>query len=521
MKHTTQKCILPLVLALFCLLLTGCWSNDPLEEGNVLDGLIGAEGISGNQEDNEDISLTSFALPILSGESLDPLTCSDGIQQMLLPLLYEGLFELDEQFEPQPVLCTDYSHSEDFTVWTFTVRSAVFSDGTALSAEDVVSSLQRAKSSARYSARLAAVSSIRTEDSRIVITLSEGNNRLPALLDIPITSRSSIGSATPVGTGPYCYTADENGNASLVKNGNWWKGDALPVDTIPLRTAENEAALSYLFSSHEIQMLLTDYTGDTPVSYKGNISVTDALTTTMQYIGFNCVSGVFTDPALRQAVSLGIDRDTICRAYYSGHAQSAEFPIAPTSAWSPQESESGYSTEAFHRAMTAAGYNEGRSVGVEMLVCDGNSARLSVAKSIAASLSAYDLKVSLKTLPYEEYMIALQSGNFDLYYGEVRMTPDFNCASLLKTGGSLNYGGFSDPSVDAQIATAFTSATAPVSANEALCTTLQQTAPIAVICFKSQSVVLQGGAVDEITPTCANPFYQFTKWQIHIEGEPN
>ena len=170
--------------------------------------------------------------------------------------------------------------------------------------------------------------------------------------------------------------------------------------------------------------------------------------------------------------------------------------------------------------MTAAGYNEGRNVNVELLVCDGNSTRLSAAKAIDAALSVYDLKVSLKPLPYPEYLAALQSGGFDLYFGEVRMTPDFNCASLFKTGGSLNYGGFSDPTLDAQIATAFTSATAPVSANEALCTALQQSAPAAVLCFKSVSVVLQGGAVDAITPTCSNPFYQLSDWQIHIKGEP-
>lgn len=520
MKRLTKKCILPLFLAALCLLLAGCWSGEAPNEGDSLDGLIGAEGLNGKEDDGQETPLTSFALPLLSGESLDPITCGDGIQQILLPLLYEGLFELDTRFEPQPVLCSDYSTSGDFTVWTFTLRSALFSDGSALTAEDVVFSLQRAKFSVRYGARLAAVSSIRAEDGRIVITLSEGNNRFPALLEIPIIAKASFGSAVPLGTGPYRYDSDGNGEAQLVKNETWWKGADVPVDTIPLRTAEDESSLPYLFSSHEIQMLMTDYTGSAPVSYKGNLSVKDAPTATMQYIGFNCAGSVFSDAALRRAVSAGIDRETICRAYYSGHAQSAQFPVAPASKWYPKALEATYSTERFQQAMTAAGYNEGHNVNVEMLVCDGNSTRLSAAKAIAAALSVYDLKVSLKTLPYTEYIAALQSGSFDLYFGEVRMTPDFNCASLFKTGGSLNYGGCSDPTLDAQIATAFTSATAPVSANEALCAALQQTAPAAVLCFKSVSVVLQGGAVDAITPTCSNPFYQLSDWQIHIKGEP-
>jgi peptide/nickel transport system substrate-binding protein len=181
--------------------------------------------------------------------------------------------------------------------------------------------------------------------------------------------------------------------------------------------------------------------------------------------------------------------------------------------------ESVYSTESFQHAMTAAGYNEGNTVDVELLVAEGNAFRLSAAKAIAAALSVYDLNVTVKTLPYWEYIAALQAGNFDFYYGEVRMTPDFNCAALVQTGGSLNYGRFSDAALDAQIATAFTTATAPVSANEAMFKSLQSSVPIAPICFKSSSVLLQSGVVDAITPTYSDPFYQLSDWQIHIKED--
>lgn len=38
--------------------------------------------------------------------------------------------------------------------------------------------------------------------------------------------------------------------------------------------------------------------------------------------------------------------------------------------------------------------------------------------------------------------------HFDLYYGEVRLTADWNLAPLLATGGRLNYGGWSDARCD-------------------------------------------------------------------------
>lgn len=514
MKHFTRRSLSLLLAAALCLLLAGCWGSDPLaEEDGDLNGLLGLED---SDTSDDVIPITSFALPILAGETLDPIDCGDGIQQLLLPLLYEGLFELDPSFDPQPVLCESYTHSEDFTVWTFQVRRASFSDGSALSAADVAAALQRAKTSARYGARLSAVSSIRVRNNAVEVTLSEADNRFPALLDIPITSKSSAGSAVPVGTGPYVYAAGVSG-ASLIKNTSWWKGKSLPVDTIPLRTVDDENTLTYLFSSHAIQMLLTDYTGSDPVSYKGNLSITDTQTTTLQYLGFNCRSGPFADTKLRRAISQGINRDSICKAYFSGHAVSAQFPVAPASSWYPLALEESYNTETFAQAMTEAGYNGGaHAASVRMLVCEGNAFRLSAAKAIAAALSVYDLKVQVYTLPYEEYLSALENGMFDLYYGETRMTADFNCSALIKTGGSLNYGGFSDPALDAQLTTAFSTAASPSSANETLFSTFQTDAPIAPICFKAQSVVLQAGAADNITPTASNAFYRFSDWTIHL-----
>lgn len=523
MKHRFCKIQLGVLLAACFLLLSGCWGEDPLDDSDALDGLIGAEGISSTQEEETPSQLTSFSLPLLSGQTLNPFTCGDGVQQTLLPLLYEGLFALDESFTPQNVLCASYTASEDFTTWQFTLRTNVlFSDGSALTAQDVVASLQQAKSSVRYSARLASVTAMRVESTNtFTITLNEGNNRFPAMLEIPIVSKASLNSSTPVGTGPYVYVAGEV--PYLSRNDNWWQeSHALPLSRIALYPVESEDNLSYLFSSRAIQLLVIDYTGSgtSTSSYKGSLYVADAQTTTMQYLGFNCARGIFSNATLRRALSLGINRDSICQAYFSSHVQSAQFPVAPSSPWYPSSLEQPYSAENFLAAMTEAGYSTGQKTSVSMLVCEGNSFRLSAAKAIAAALSVCDLSISVKILPYDEYLAALKNGNFDLYYGEVRLTPDFNCAPLVQTGGSLNYGGFSSSELDAQLATVFSTASAPNGANEAMLTIIQDLSPLAVIGFKSQSVVLQDGVVDAITPTCSNSFYQFSNWEIHIKGEP-
>lgn len=57
--------------------------------------------------------------------------------------IYEGIFECDENFQPQMQLLSDYS-TEDNKTWKFTLREGVkFHDGSELTAEDAVASLNR------------------------------------------------------------------------------------------------------------------------------------------------------------------------------------------------------------------------------------------------------------------------------------------------------------------------------------------------------------------------------------------
>ena len=50
-------------------------------------------------------AVDTFTLAYNEKDGLDPLSCSSAENQMLMPLCFESLFQLDDHFEPQPVLC--------------------------------------------------------------------------------------------------------------------------------------------------------------------------------------------------------------------------------------------------------------------------------------------------------------------------------------------------------------------------------------------------------------------------------
>lgn len=502
----TMLCALCLLPAL----LTGCWQEpDPPADT----GLLPTEDESAVI--GKPLALpTEFALPFSAGQMLDPLTCPDGMQQTVGALLYEGLFALNEQLEPKNILCREYSYdSLTFTYVFFLRDGVVFSDGSPLTAADVSATLNRAKSCDRYRHRLAQVRTVAAQSGAVVVTLTGPNARFPALLDIPIVKAGSQTTPVPVGTGPYRYGTDETGPC-LLANDFWWSSGGLPVQRIRLQDAKNRDIMLYQFFCHEVQLITVDLTGAESVSVAGDVTFQDADTTVLQYVGFNTLREPFSSPALRQAMALGVNRGTLVTGFLSGHGAPAQFPVSPVSPLYPAALETPYSYNAFQAAMTRLGYVGGETKSVTLLVNQENSFKVSAAGYVASALSAFDLDVTVQALPWAEYTAALAAGNFDLYYGEVKLTADWNLAPLVGSGGALNYGGFTDPLTDQLLESCAASGNA--AAMEKLCARLQERAPLLPVCFKSTSVLTQGGVIDGLTPTAANPFHSLSGLTIAL-----
>lgn len=509
-----KKRIFAALLALCLVLLTGCdWSDSPDDIFNTLTDYYNVE----NKDKTKDTKLTSFALPYLKSETADPITCPDGAQLTLGTLLYEGLFSLDEEFQAQTALAESYTYDAARYTYTISLRAVSFSDGSSVTARDVVNSLLRAQTSARYSGRLAEVSDIRGSGGTVRITLTSDNRSFVSRLDIPIVKSGTEGDPFPIGTGPYAYSAD--GGAHLVKNTSWWQGKSLPIDRIELSACKDADSVSYAFYAREIQLLFCDLTGSDTANVYGSGDYTDAATTVMQYLCLNTRRAPFDDPAVRRAVTLGVDRAGCVSAFLLGHGTAAQFPVSPASSLYPKDLETAYSPDDYASALEAAGLRTGKTQNLTLLVNQENSFRVSTAQKLAAGLSQYDLQVTVQALPHEEYLQALQSGSFDLCFCQVKLTADWDLRPLLQSYAALNYGGYADPETD-QLLTdlcAAESAGRPA-AMTALCEKLMDQAPIVPVCFKSYSVLLStGAALQPITPTASNPFYGISNWKLNLK----
>ncbi len=472
------------------------------------------------QSENEEVTLmpvTEFTLPYFNGESLDPFTCPDGIQLTLGSLLYEGLYRLDEQFLPQSVLAESASYDSAAHSYTIQLRQdAQFSDGSPVTGSDVMRSLQRAQASTRYAGRLTDVKRIESSGSAVVITLEHGNRHFLSRLDIPILKVGTENDLIPIGSGPYCW-AEGEGTPYLAKNTYNSRSASLPLARIELNACRSVDAASYAFYAREVQLLTCDLTATAGDNIAGE--PVDADTGVLLYLGFNLRQSRLEDAAVRQALSLAIDRSSIVSAYLLGHGKAAQFPVSPCDPLYPVDLERECSSDAFTAAMEEIGLNSGEhTYALTLLVNEESSFKTAIAHEIAERCSTCDLQITVRALPWDAYQAALEDGQFDLYLGECKLTADWDITAFLNEEGTLNYGAWYDPDLDALLnAWLESDGSHQESSMNALCKGVQQKAPLLPLCFKSSSVLVNVGVVENLSPTAADPFYYMEDWIIHFD----
>ena len=518
-----------LAMLLPLLLLAGCAASHEVEENETDWSLYQQEQLSApeNTEPEPPAYPDAFSMPYHKDYTLDPVTCGEGIQQDVASLIYEPLFRLNASFEPEPVLCESWEWDESGMICTLTLREeARFQDGTALRAADAAATLQRAVQSERYAYRLRNVAGIAANRSgQLVITLRAPDRGLLSLLDIPVVKSGTENRIAPTGTGPYCFVSGE-GADFLSADPEWWQGRSLPVETIPLVNAKDRTTAMYLFSSRKAELMTVDPTDDL-TAVGGQYETAYQPTTILQFIGFNSSGGIFSEAEVRRAFSEGIPRETMADAQMAHLAVAAQFPISPLSPLYPADLERSYDRDKAHAALLAlipedSGEGEGdteeaaEAAALALLVNEEDPFRLTSARFIAESLSVPGgWQVEVRALPWEEYLAALEGGNFDLYYGEVRLTADWDLADLVGSGGALNYGGYASEFTDSLLLD-FAAGLDRSGNARRLASQLLEEAPIAPVCFKNYTVLTHPGVAEGISPLPSGGICNLDEWTIHL-----
>lgn len=482
-----------------------------------------------------------FSLNFDSGAGTNPLRAQSSANLQFWSLLYDSVFVVEEDFTVSSEIVTSYT-TDDYIWWVFHIDTSVtFSDGSALTAADVAYSIQRAQQVEYYAGRLSCIYGVSALDgSSFAISTKYANTQLPLLLNIPIIQYGAYFEDDPIGTGPYMLNT---ARSALVQNPEYRHAGEQPLDTIYLRDYMDASDRITAFEDASIDIVTNDPTGMYNLGYGSGNETRFYDTTNLHYVGFNTSSLYFQNAAARRAVAWIIDRDYVVDTLMDGCGVTATLPVHPTSALYDSEyaETTGYDPEKCASAFAAAGVDDlDGDDALEMLVTgivveldirfivnNDSVVKVRAARRICEELNSLGITTTLYELSWNDYINALAAGNYDMYYGELRMSADWDISALFAVPGDddrsegnwgKNYARTTD-STYTELYRAFSAAPEEqrYDAFQAAVQYVTENAILLPICFERRQVLTHPGVVSGIRATQYDLFHHFLEWRINLQ----
>ena len=447
-----MKRIIALLLS-FCLLcgcFAGCGKKE--EEAYVPTG----DAILLEGQDPEDFIVEEESDPVTLAynpeKSMNPLIGHSQNNRVLFSLMYQGLFTVSSTHEAVPILCSAFQVAPSNMIYTCYIEDkATFSDGSKVTAEDVIASYQHAMKNDYYQGRFRYYLSevkLSGDGSGVTFMLNAPFENFLLLLDVPIVKAEDVEADHPRGSGPYVFQGSGAG-ATLSRVHNWWADVDIPVRarTISLVTAQTDSQVRDEFEFGDVSLVVANPMSDTYADFRCDYELWNVDSGVFLYIGCNVGwSKYFDDGYLRTKLTYAIDRETIMQRYYNNHAQVASLAISPSSPHYSQSLAGKYAFDPLKFIDAMSGWNvprdpENPEKKMVLLVNSDDSARLRAARYIATCLTEYGLPTSTLECSGQNYEAVLRANNWDIYLGQTRLPPNMDLSEFFRNWGELSPGG--------------------------------------------------------------------------------
>ncbi len=433
-------------------LLSGCAGEEtahvPTGDAIVLEGQD-PEDIMPTEENTQELTLAYYP-----DRSLNPLFGSDYTNRVLMSLMYQGLFAVDNKKNVTPILCSSYRSSANNRTWTFYIEdNATFSDGTRVTAADVVATYQKAMENDYYKHRFYHVAEVKpSDDGGVTFYLDTDMANFPMLLDVAIVKAAEVEAQIPTGTGPYIFS-DNVGGATLVRVPTWWCGSLkIPAtdESITLVEVSSVADVRDAFQFGGVSVVCTNPMSATFAEYRCDYELWQVESGYFLYIGCNVTySDHFEDGTLRTFLTYAIDRATLSQDHYGGRVSTVTLPCSPTETYYNRTLADKYEYDSLKFIDKMRGYKipqkeKGGNKEMRLLVNSDDSARVQIARDIAAALTDLGLPTTTLECSGSTYKDVLYYSNFDIYLGMTRLSPTMDLTEFYRPYGNLGGGGLAN-----------------------------------------------------------------------------
>jgi len=261
---------------------------------------------------------------------LDPAFAYDFTTSPVVNQITEGLLTFDEKNQLVPNLASKWEMKDD-TTYVYTIRDNVnFSDGTPMTMDDVLFSLNRTRDDATASYlqwMFSDVDSIeKTGDWELTVHLKEPSATWKYVFGTTAghiiskayyeAHKDNFGTADGglLGTGPFVFESWTSGQEIVLKRNEkyWDKNTKVDISKLVFKIIPEDTTRVAALQSGQV-----DFTPNTPldmldtVKNDSKLTVQGVKTMGVTFLAFNTQRAPFNDPNVRKAIACAIDLDTM------------------------------------------------------------------------------------------------------------------------------------------------------------------------------------------------------------------
>jgi oligopeptide transport system substrate-binding protein len=431
--------------------------------------------------------------------SMDPQIATDGTSFEVLANVTDGLYSVDAAGSPVLAIAESVEKSADGLTYTFKLRDAKWSNGTAVTANDFVFAWRRLvdpavaseyafiaeiagiKNAAAISTGEVAVDQLGVtaqDDKTLVVTLDVPVPFFESLMSFPsfmpvneaffTAAGDSFGTSpeTILSNGPFVVTSYEPAatTISLAKSTTYWDASKVALDGIEYQVIKDsqQAMLSYQNGDLDVATL----SGEQVEQFQADPEFNNIMAGYLWYISPNQTVAGLENVNLRKALALSYDKAAIVNNILKDGSIVADFAVPTLLATGPDGKDFRETTgtylstdkvqalEYWKTAQSELGITELKYV----LTVEDTESAINVAQFIQSEIQTTlpGITIEIQSMPKKNRVENLQAGEFELCL--TRWGPDYadpmTYLDMWSTGNANNYGFWSNADYDAIIESA-------------------------------------------------------------------
>lgn len=385
----------------------------------------------------------------------------------------ETLIKFDPELNCVGWLAESWEQKDDET-WVFHIRDGVtFHNGTQLTAQICMESIQRSMDMNTRAANIANIKSMSADGMDLTIVTNGKYAALVSYLAEPLftivdTSADMSNYANkPICTGPYMVESfKQSENTRVVKYENYW--DGMPaLDVIDFPYLQDADARAMALQAHDIDIGQALVNKDlAPFKNNSEYNILTRPSTKTIFCYMNSAGEFLSNRTLRKAVSYAVDRKLYAENFIGG--EEASGPFSSTMDWGNEKLK----TESYDPKMAMKvldeggfvdtdndGYREmnGKKISLSLLVAGTSDITVfkPMSEAMQAQLKNIGIEVVINQVESYTEADAVKENYFDFMYKHVNAgcnnDPQNYLSLYFGTGGSNNFGNYSNKEFDTML----------------------------------------------------------------------